>query len=252
MIPVAPTTANPYVPTQSGFIASPSDPLEAIVPTRKPFVPTESGLIPSNTKRYGHGVWRQHHETRSKPKTAFVEQRLSSHKTKLTFDDRQEPATPQLPAKAGPGNEKKTTKARVFNSRIGDTDPAHSRPRRQMFVPLPLVPANDNSQQFGQSFIPLAGQLPDQSLLSNLQQLQQPVQQFLPTQPLQSLLSQFVPAPQALDPLQLFGQPGKMVLEFQFKNYKVEVKHPSFYRTASYITGIFQKSRIQKCKRLIY
>ena len=245
MIPVAPTTANPYVPTQSGFIASPRDPLEAIVPTRKPFVPTESGFIPSNTKRYGHGVWRQHHEARSKPKTAFVEQRLSSHKTKLTFDDRQEPATPQLPAKAGPGNKQKTTKVRVFNSRIGDTDPAHSRPRRQMFVPLPLVPANDNSQQFGQSFIPLAGQLPDQSLLSNLQQLQQPVQQFLPTQPLQSLLSQFVPAPQALDPLQLFGQPGKMVLEFQFKNYKVEVKHPCFYRTVSYITGIFQKSRIQ-------
>ena len=212
MIPVAPTTASPYVPTQSGFIASPSDPVEAIVPTRKPFVPTESGLIPSNTKRYGH------HEARNKPKTAFVEQRLSSHKTQLTFDDRQEPGTPHLPAKSGPGNEKNAMKARVYNSRIRDLYRAHSRPRRQMFVPLPLVQANDNSpQQFGQSFIPLAGQLPDQSLLSNLQQLQQPVQQFLPTQPLQSLLSQFVPAPQVIDPLQLFGQSGKMVLEFQFK-----------------------------------
>lgn len=244
MITAAPSTANPYVPTQSGFIASPSDPAEAIVPTRKPFVPTESGFIPLNTKRYRHGVWPEHHEARNKPKTAFVEQRLSSHETQLTFDDRQEPGTPHLHAKAGLENENYTTKARVFNSRIGDSYPAHSRPRRQVFVPLPLMQANDNSQQFGQSFIPLAGQLPDQSLLSNLQQLQQPVQQFLPTQPLQSLLSQFVPAPQALDPLQLFGQPGKMVLDFLFKSYKVEVEQIYFYR-AAYITGIFQKSRIQ-------
>ena len=219
MIPAAPTTANPYVPTQSRFIASPSDPAEAIVPTRKPFVPTESGFIPSGTKRYIHNVWRQHHEARKKTKAAFVEQRLSSHETQLTFNDRQEPGTPQLHAKAGLRNENRTTKAHVFNSRIGGSIPAHSRPRRQVLVPLPLMQTNDNSQQFGQSFIPLSGQLPDQSLLSNLQQLQQPVQQFLPTQPLQTLLSQFVPAPQAIDPLQLFGQPGKMVLEFLFKSY---------------------------------
>ena len=245
MIPTAPTTANPFLPTQSGFIASPSDPMETIVPTRKPFVPTESGFIPSNTKRYGHGVWRKHHEERNKPtETAFVEQRLSSHKTQLTFDDRQERGTPHLPVRAGPGNKNNTMKVRVLNSRIGDSYPAHSRPRRQMFVPLPLVQANDNSQQFGQSFIPLAGQLPDQSLLSNLQQLQQPVQQFLPTQPLQSLLSQFVPAPQALDPLQLFGQPGNILLEFRFKSYKVEPEQLCFFR-AAYITGIFQRSRIQ-------
>ena len=222
MITAAPTTTNPYGPTQSGFIASPSDPAETIVPTRKPFVPTESGFIPSNTKRYRHGVWRQHHEARNKPKTGYVEQRLSSHETQLTFDNREEPGTPHLHSKAELGNDNHTSKARVFNSRTGDSYPAHSRPRRQMLVPLPLMQANDNSQQFGQSFIPLAGQLPDQSLLSNLQQLQQPVQQFLPTQPLQSLLSQFAPAPQALDPLQLFGQPGKVDLEFLFKSYKVE------------------------------
>lgn len=244
MIPTAPTTVNPFLPTQSGFIASPSDPMERVAPTRKPFVPTESGFVPSNTKRYGHGVWPKHHKARNKSKTAFVEQRLSSHKTQLAFNDLQEPGTAHLPAKVGPGNEKNTRKVRVFNSRIGDSYPAHSRPRRQMFLPLPLVHGNDNSQQFGQSLIPLAGQLPDQSLLSNLQQLQQPVQQFLPTQPLQSLLSQFVPAPQALDPLQLFGQPGKMVLQFQLKSYEVEVEQLCFYRTA-YITGIFRKSRIQ-------
>jgi len=222
MIPVAPTTANPYVPTQSGFLASPSDPAEKIAPTRKPFVPTESGFIPSSTKIYRHDVWRQQHEARKTPKTAFVEQRLSSHDTQLTFNDRQESVTPHLHAKAGLGNENHTIKARVFNSRIRDSYRAHSRPRRQVLVPLPFMQANDNSQQFGQSFLPLAGQLPDQSVLSNLQQLQQPVQQFLPTQPLQSLLSQFVPAPQAIDPLQLFGQPGK-VLEFLFKSCRVKM-----------------------------
>lgn len=213
MIPAASPTTNPYVPTQSGFIASPSEPAEAIVPTRKPFVPTESGFIPSNTKRHRHDMWRQGHEARNKPRTAFVEQRLSSHETQLTFDDRQEPGMPHLHEKARLGNENHKGKARVFNSRIVDSYPAHSRQRRQMFVPLPLMQANDNPQQFGQSLIPLPGQLPDQQLLSNLPQLQQPVQQFLPTQPLQALLPQFVPAPQALDSLQLFGQPGKMVLE---------------------------------------
>ena len=213
MIPAATPTTNPYVPTQSGFVAGPSNPGEAIIPTRTPFVPTESGFIPSNAKKYGHDVWRQGHEARHKPKTAFVEQRLSSHETQLTFDDRQEPGMHHLQAKAKLGNENHTRKAKLFNSRIGHSYTAHSRQRRQLFVPLPLMQANDNSQQLGQSIIPLAGQLPDQSLLSNLQQFQQPVQQFLPTQPLQSLLSQFVPAPQALDPLQLFGQPGKIVLD---------------------------------------
>lgn len=215
MIPVAPTTANPFVSTLSGFIASPSDPVEAIVPTRKPFVPTESGFIPSNTKKYGHDMWRQGHETRHKPQTAFVEKGLSSHETQLTFDFPQELGTTHVHAKVKQGNKNHARKTHDVNSHIGDSQPAHSRKRRQMFVPLPLMQASDNSQQLGQSFIPLAGQLPDQPLLSNLQQFQQPVQQLLPTQPLQSLLSQFVPAPQTLDPLQLFGQPGK--------SYKIEV-----------------------------
>ena len=223
MIPVAPTTANPFVSTLSGFIASPSDPVEAIVPTRKPFVPTESGFIPPSTNKYGHNMWRQGHETQHKPKPAFVEKGLPPHETQLTFDFPQELGTTNVHAKVEQGNKNHARKSHDVNSHIGDSQPAYSRKRRQMFVPLPLMQASDNSQQLAQSFIPLAGQLPDQPLLSNLQQFQQPVQQLLPTQPLQSLLSQFVPPPQTLDPLQLFGQPGKMVLQSLFNSYKIEV-----------------------------
>lgn len=212
-------TKNPYALTQSGFIPTSSGPAKEILPTVKPF-PVQSGFISSNTEKQGNKMWLKAHDVeedseRNKPKTPTIKHRLSSHEAKVTYKDQQKPGMSRLHENAKQGDENHRSKPRVFISRIADSSPAHSRQRRQMFLPMPLMQANDNLQQMGQSLLSLPGQLPGQQLLSNLPQLQQPVQQFLPnqqfapTQPLQSLLPQFVPAPQALDPLQLLGQPGK-------------------------------------------
>ncbi|XP_078359064.1 uncharacterized protein LOC144643627 isoform X2 [Oculina patagonica] len=218
-IPGLSPTKNPYAQTQSGFIPTSSGPPKEILPTVKPFS-VQSGFISSNTEKQGNKMWLKAHNVdegseRNKPKTTTIKHRLSSHEAQMTYNDQQKPGMSRLHENAKQGNGNQSSKPRVSLSHIADSSPTHSRQRRQMFLPAPLMQANDNPQQFGQSLLSLPGQLPGQQLLSNLPQLQQPLQQFLPaqqflpTQPLQSLLPQFVSAPQALDPLQLLGQPDQ-------------------------------------------
>lgn len=219
MIPGLSPTITPLAPTQSGFIPTQSEPAKAILPTAKPF-PAQLGFVSSNTEKQ-ENVWRNAHDAEedwetNKPKTPTIKHRLSSHEAQASNQEqasKQKPETSRLHENARLGDKNNRSKSRAYISRITDSSPAHSRQRRQMFLPMPLMQANDNLQQLGQSLLPLPGQLSGQQLLSDLPQLQQqqqPFQQFLPTQPLQSLVPQFVPATsQALDPLQLLGQSGK-------------------------------------------
>ena len=110
----------------------------------------------------------------------------------------------------------------AVSSRMVGSRPVHSRKRRQLLVPVPFMQNNNNPQQFaGQTLLP--GQMDGQVLLPNmpqLPQLQQPVQQFLSTQPLQEFVPQIVQSPQAMSPISLLGQPGRHV--YNINNYGLD------------------------------
>lgn len=222
MIPAVSPTKTPHAPTQSGFILTPPEPPKAFLPTAKP-IPLQSRFISSSTENQGNNMWQKAHDVkgglkRNKPTAPTIKHRLSSHEAQTSYKDQSEPRMSRFHENARLEDENHKSKPRVFISRVGaDSFLAHPRQRRQLFPLVPLIQANDNSQQLSQSLLSLPDQLPGQQLLSNLPQLQQPVQQFLPTQPLQPLLPQLVPAPQALDPLQLIGQPGKNDLKIMFQ-----------------------------------
>lgn len=214
MIPAVSPTKTPPGPTQSGFILTPPEQPKAFLPTAKP-IPLQLRFISTNTDRQGTNMWLKANNgnedwERNKKTTPTIKHRLSSHEAQISYKDQQEPKMSRFHENARLEDENHKSKPRAFISRVAaDSFLAHPRQRRQLFPLVPLIQANDNSQQLSQSLLSLPGQLPGQQLLPNLPQLQQPVQQFLPTQPLQPLLPQFVPAPQAFDPLQLIGQPGK-------------------------------------------
>ena len=204
--PLVPTK-RPYVPTQSRFIQDLSSPVKTALPTASPFVPTQIGFIPNQKDN----IWTGNAEDHSEGSNINSNTRLPSHETKGTDKGQLKSGLSHFHEKPKKwGRTYRNSRPHLFNSRMADSSQAHSRERRQMFVPLSLMQTNTNSQQFGQSLLP--GQLAAQSFLPNLPQipqLQQPVQQFLPTQPLQGFLPQLVQSPQAMaDPMSLVGQPG--------------------------------------------
>ena len=203
-------TKKPFVPTQSGFIPAKTLPMKTALPTGAPLVPTQIGFIPSG-KRKGK-IWTglaEDNSERKDVKPNVSRQWLSAYR--ISEDGKGQ-------TKSGLKNFYKKSRKRgktynfphLPNKHMADLKPAHARERRQMFVPVPLMQSNNYQQQFGQALLP--GQLAGQGLLPNLpqmSQLQQPVQQFLPTQPLQGLLPQFVQTPQVMDPMSVVGQQGK-------------------------------------------
>ena len=213
--PTMPTTLmsakNPYAPTQSGFIPAQLPPVKTTLPTGAPFVPTQIEFIPSATQK--GKIWKgppEENSERKDTKPDISKQRLSSHETTKAEKGQTKFGLSHFSVK--PRRLGKTYRRPHFlNRRIADLPPVHSREKRQMFVPLSLMQTNNNAQQLSQSLLP--GQLAGQSLFPNLPQipqLQQPVQQFSPTQPLQGFLPQLFQSPQAVtDPMSLLGQPGK-------------------------------------------
>lgn len=203
-------TKNPYVPTQSGFIPAKTLPMKTALPTGAPLVPTQIGFIPSG-KRKGK-IWTGRAEDNSERKDVKPNvsgQWLSAYR--ISEDGKGQPKFGLTHFYVKSRKRGKTYNSpHMLKKHMADLKPAHARERRQMFVPVPLMQTNNYQQQFGQALLP--GQLAGQGLLPNLpqmSQLQQPVQQFLPTQPLQGLLPQLVQPPQVMDPMSVVGQQGK-------------------------------------------
>ncbi|XP_068712430.1 uncharacterized protein [Montipora foliosa] len=196
-----------HVPTQSGFI--PDLPLakNTTFPTQAPLVPTQIGFIPSG-KQKGKiltGIPENNSERKDfKPVTS--RQELVSHGARRSSRGKQETRRTHLRKTPRRKGKKKDVFPHFLPKSLKALPPAHSRERRQMFLPVPLIQSNENLPQLGQSLLPVQqmGQqvLPD---LSQMQQLQA-MQQFLPTQQLQGLLPQLLQSPQTIGSMSLLGQ----------------------------------------------
>jgi len=198
---------------KSGSISDQKSPVKNIFPTEAPLLPTQTGFVPSRKQK--NVFWTgpaENNSERNNIKTNIHEQRLYSYESTrsktvrpktLVSHFQRKPIRWIHSARNGAPN--------AVSSRMVVSRPVHSRKRRQLLVPVPLMQNNNNPQQFaGQTLLP--GQMDGQVLLPNmpqLPQLQQPVQQFLPTQPLQEFVPQIVQSPQAMSPISLLGQPGR-------------------------------------------
>ena len=249
-------TKTPYVPTQSGFIPAKTLPIKTALPTGAPLVPTQIGFIPSG-KRKGK-IWTglaEDNSERKDVKPNISRQWLSAyHKSQ---DGKGQPKS-RLTHFYKKSRERGETHyfPHLLNKHMANLQPAHSREKRQMFVPIPLMQTNNYPQQFGQTLLP--DQLVGQGLLPNLpqmSQLQQSVQQFLPTQPLQGLLPQLVQSPQAMDPMSVVGQQGttkyfenyytakcSVISILVRRRYEQEVFKRKFFRGFAYMPTVLQST----------
>ncbi|XP_022790461.1 uncharacterized protein LOC111329957 isoform X2 [Stylophora pistillata] len=203
-------TKNSDNPTQPGFVPSVTVPTKAVL--SEPAIPTKERVLPTETEaklkksvfQKDNGV--KHGRERNKPKISSIKQRSSLDEMTVIKGHTESLVSP-LREKARPESRSYFGSSRfhVLKSLVSDRSSDHSRVRRQVLLPLPLLQGNGNPQQFEQSLFP--GQVPDPPFLPTLPQLQQPVPQYLPTQSLPGFLPQFAPAPQAMDQLSLLGQP---------------------------------------------
>ena len=216
------SSKQPFVPIQSGFISDQTSSVKITLPTAAPFRPTQIGNIPSGKQK--DNIWTgpaENNLKRNNKKQNTRKQRFFSHKTIRADKIQPKSGLSHLPRKPSTWSKShRNSEPNLLNSRVADLLPAHFRERRQMFIPVPLTQTNNNPQEFaGQALLP--SQIDGQLILPNfpqLPQLQQPIQQFLPTQPLQEFVPQLVQSPQALDPTPLLGQPGK---HSQIKSNKI-------------------------------
>ena len=217
------TKANHFL-EKSGSISDQTSPVKNIFPTEAPLLPTQTGFMQSRKQK--NVFWTgppENNSERNNIKTNIHEQRLYSYESTRSKTVRPKTLVSHFRRKPIQWiNSVRNGAPNAVSTRMVGSRPVHSRKRRQLLVPVPFMQNNNNPQQFaGQTLLP--GQMDGQVLLPNmpqLPQLQQPVQQFLSTQPLQEFVPQIVQSPQAMSPISLLGQPGIHV--YNINNYGLD------------------------------
>lgn len=212
-IPSIMSTKSHDVLEKSGSISDQTSPVKNIFPTEAPLLPTQTRFVPSRKQKnvFWTGLAENNSE-RKNMKINIQEQRLYSHESARSKTIRPKTLVSHFQRKPIQWiNSVRNGAPNAVSNRMVVSWPVHFRKRRQLLVPVPFMQNNNNPQQFaGQTLLP--GQMDGQVLLPNmpqLPQLQQSVQQFLPTQPLQEFVPQIVQSRQAMSPISLLGQPGK-------------------------------------------